>query len=993
MLARLSNFENQVSLIEGSGIQFLDFGFCPAPKLLAEGNFIDGKASGFGLGEKEIPILLAIDAQGGLSLPNNRREKFSGTPTQFSTGIDSLRAFDAAWLPIPYFQMKTDGTFLPGPFNWARIRIKCLDQPDEFGNHIRITVAFDTNIQNVKTGVGYLTPTHTDIDSGKVFGLATDVALLDAFVLTPWVRKWIEREWGGGLKTSRGTPLGEEQKEELRAEWPGAALGKYIHAMSLLAHEVKLPRIKILGNSYRGGNPVVEANLILDIGNSRTCAVVLEKHPDQRGNLANSYTLELRDLGESHLVYSEPFESRVEFTQVEFGSGALSRESGRYDAFSWATFIRVGPEAARLASRRRGTEGATGLASPKRYLWDEASFPLDWRFNQPGSRSIEPLANEGVFVTLVNESGDALCDLDQNDPNRFPVINPRYSRSSMMTFAIAEILSQALGLINSPAQRLRMPNYDLARNLTKIVLTLPPAMPLQEQAILKKRASQACKLVWQALGHLDEEGKHIGNGHPPLPEVIIRYDEATCGQVVWLYSMITHQFGGSAPAMFQSIRRHFGDAAVRDETTLRVASIDIGGGTTDLVIADYCLEGKGTNVTIVPEQVFREGFSIAGDDILKRIIQVHVIGAIEEELRACGIADPTGITNELFGGDRANEDIQFKTLRRQFTTQILVPIGLALLHEYENIEKVSNLEPQYRLLTEIIPENLSEKVISFINDSAHHAGAQAFDIRKLRIVIDLNAINRTVEYGTEINRVLEALCEVVYTHNCDMLLLTGRPSKLAGIVSTVKRNLPLPVERIVQMQGFRSGTWYPFHRFGCIGDPKTTAAVGAMLCTISEGGLPNFLFRSDKLNLKSTTRFIGKLTKDSQIPSADVFYGDVKLDDPDYELPPGKSFDFRGAMWLGFRQLPIERWRASLIYVLDYADEESRRRYHPKTPLQVTLKRDIGGVRNGETERFEIAEVQAGDGTSLNRRGLKLQLQTLPDDSGYWLDSGHIKEA
>jgi hypothetical protein len=223
----------------------------------------------------------------------------------------------------------------------------------------------------------------------------------------------------------------------------------------------------------------------------------------------------------------------------------------------------------------------------------------------------------------------------------------------------------------------------------------------------------------------------------------------------------------------------------------------------------------------------------------------------------------------------------------------------------------------------------------------------------------------------------------------DVLLLTGRPSRLKGIAATVKSLMAVPPDRVIQMHGFRSGNWYPFHRLGCIDDPKTTAAVGAMLCTIAEGGIPNFLFRSDKLNLMSTTKFIGKLSRDGQIPESDVYYSDVNLDDPDYVFPE-KSFEFRGAMWLGFRQLPIERWRSSLIYILDYTDEESRRRLHPKTPLQVTLKRDL---RKGETERFEIAKVTTADGTDVNRRGLRLQLQTLPDDAGYWLDSGHVKEA
>lgn len=991
MLARLTNFESQISLIEGTGIQFLDFGFGKNIKLLSEGNFLDGELTKPS-GVVPVPILLEVDPQGNLKMPGVTGARYNGIPKHFYAGLDSLTSFNDQWLPLPFFQKRLDCSFVLGPENWVRFRFFRLETPDEDGNHFRLTLAIDTTIPDRQHEQSYLAPSRDDIEGGKIFGLVTSQEIQHHFITTDWITKWVERTWSSNLKNSKGQALTPIQIEEIKEEWPQIALAKYLHILSILEKEIELPNLKLLKNANDQSRPVVDTTLILDIGNSRTCAVVLEKHPDQQSDLRTSYTLELRDLGHSHMVYADPFESRVEFTQADFGSDALSRESGRSNAFMWPTFTRVGPEASRLAARRRGTEGATGLASPKRYLWDEAPFPLNWHFNQPNSLMVEPLANEGALLSLINESGDALCEMELDDPNRFPVLNPRYSRSSLMTFAISEILAQTLCLINSPSKRSRMPNYDLARRLKRLVLTLPPAMPLQEQAILRKRTQHACKLVWQSFGYLDADGNVSAADAPAIPEVIIRYDEATCAQVVWLYSMITSQFGGSAPSMFQATRRHFGDVKVRQENVLRVASIDIGGGTTDLVIADYTLEGSGTNVTIIPEQIFREGFSIAGDDILKRVIQIHVIRTIEDALQIGGLKDPSVVTKELFGADRANQDIQLKTLRRQATTQILAPLGLKLLSEYENLDMMASLEPIKITFEECLPHKVADNVIAFINDYAQQAGATNFDILQCPITIDLRAIHKTIEQGTEINRVLEALCELIHAHNCDVLLLTGRPTRLKGIVSTVKRLLPLPIEKIIQMNGFRSGSWYPFHHFGCIGDPKTTAAVGAMLCTISEGGLPNFLFRSDKLNLRSTTRFVGKLTNDGQIPKDDVFYSDVRLDDKEYELPDA-SFEFRGTMWLGFRQLPLERWRSSLIYVLDYADDESRKRLHPKTPLKVVLRRDAGGIKKGETERFEISEVLGNDGTQLNRRFLTLKLQTLPDDTGYWLDSGHVKEA
>ena len=120
---------------------------------------------------------------------------------------------------------------------------------------------------------------------------------------------------------------------------------------------------------------------MLDVGNSRTCGLLIEAAGELGINLNNSYELALRDLSHPEGVHTKPFESRVEFAQAWFGKNHLSRLGGRADAFVWPTMTRVGPEATRLAARRRGTEGNTGMSSPKRYLWDEEPQTREWRFN------------------------------------------------------------------------------------------------------------------------------------------------------------------------------------------------------------------------------------------------------------------------------------------------------------------------------------------------------------------------------------------------------------------------------------------------------------------------------------------------------------------------------------------------------------------------------------------------------------------------------------
>lgn len=100
----------------------------------------------------------------------------------------------------------------------------------------------------------------------------------------------------------------------------------------------------------------------------------MSDHADESNGLKQTYELQLRDLSEPHYLYNELFESRVEFSQAKFGKDNFSVESGRDDAFIWPSITRVGREASHMALLRQGTEGSSGISSPRRYLWDEESY-------------------------------------------------------------------------------------------------------------------------------------------------------------------------------------------------------------------------------------------------------------------------------------------------------------------------------------------------------------------------------------------------------------------------------------------------------------------------------------------------------------------------------------------------------------------------------------------------------------------------------------------
>ena len=128
--------------------------------------------------------------------------------------------------------------------------------------------------------------------------------------------------------------------------------------------------------------------------------------------------------------------------------------------------------------------------------------------------------------------------------------------------------------INSPVAATNRP-HSAPRRLRRAILTLPTAMPLAETQAVRPPGQYAIRLTWRALG-LEED-------HAPEP--FLQWDEATSTQIVFLYNEIRRNFQGDAALFFQVFGR--ARESYGESTCLRLASIDIGGGTTDPIITTY----------------------------------------------------------------------------------------------------------------------------------------------------------------------------------------------------------------------------------------------------------------------------------------------------------------------------------------------------------------------------------------------------------------------
>ena len=112
----------------------------------------------------------------------------------------------------------------------------------------------------------------------------------------------------------------------------------------------------------------------------------------------------------------------------------------------------------------------------------------------------------------------------------------------------------------------------------------------------------------------------------------------------------------------------FGDEA----NEIRIACIDIGGGTTDLMIAKYNFESKIDDY-IRGQVLHQDGISLGGDQLVKRLLETIVVPAF---------ADSLGLEEEdvqvLFGPE-VPRNRELRAQRVSWMNRLFVPLAQAYL--------------------------------------------------------------------------------------------------------------------------------------------------------------------------------------------------------------------------------------------------------------------------------------------------------------------------
>ncbi len=971
-----------ITLIPNSGIQFWDVDLDEATLPRQSRTFweepLGEPKDASGAERVRLHELLRDQETGQFVDPFSR----DAPPADETYPISARHAFDlhlGRWVPLPYFMLLSrvstgQEVYQHGPSNWARGRL--VPHPSAApGRTHRLTLAFDTTL--LPQGAGhYAAPSPDDSTHQQEFVFVADPAANAWFLDETWVGDWLREMLVEMLTAARGGRA--LRPEDLSRGCEHYA--RYQVMLGLLDAAEVMPRVVLMETlSGKHGDRPVAVDLALDIGHARTCGILIEEHPGEGMNLSDSYPLTLRDLSRPECLHDRPFDSRIEFSSASFGRDPVSKLSGRAAAFSWPSPVRVGPEAVRLAGARLGNEGATGLSSPKRYLWDIRPATQGWRFNGQASDGERTGPVRGPIMVSVTEDGSVL----RQSPKRSgqPAMRPRFSRSSLFTFMLAEILLQALGQMNAPGTRAQRRDANKPRHLRSVLLTMPPGMPVAEQQILRARADGAVLLAWDMLGW-------TGSVEPPRVKATL--DEATATQIVWLHNEVTERLQGDAGALLDLVGRP--REVPPDGATvpsLRVASIDIGGGTTDLMITTYVTQGGDA---ILPKSEFRESFKIAGDDVLERIITTVTLPAFASALSAAGVADPRALLNRALGQDQGGQSEPERHRRRLFVSMVLEPLGIAVLQAYEAIEGLTVGEVLQKTVGEILGDGLvrSGRALGYLEEMSEASGGRGFRVADVVIAVGSQQIEPVV--ASVLGPALADLCEVVWHYDCDVLLLSGRPSRLRVIGDMVLAKAPVAPHRIIGMHRYRVGDKYPFRdASNRIEDPKTTAVVGAALCVQAEGRLRNFMLRTNGLSMRSTARYLGKMDNNGQIREENVLLRNLDLDGPpaqDVSFP----ISFQTVTQLGFRQLPVARWNATPLYMMEFANPDNA--HSMDLPLKVTVaRREIDPeAMDAEVQRetFKPVEIVDASGATQHIDVVTLRLQTLDDQDGYWRDTGRL---
>jgi hypothetical protein len=522
----------------------------------------------------------------------------------------------------------------------------------------------------------------------------------------------------------------------------------------------------------------------------------------------------------------------------------------------------------------------TSVSSPKRYLWAYDQSWLEgafWYMADPHDRVKTGTFGaklQGPLLKYLHEDDrdfllDPKLELNEDALATEMPIKPQHAPRTMMVLAIYELLCQAYSYCNSLGYRRQTSDSARSREIRSLTLTFPSGMFQPEKDRFKRQCQKAINIFSRTMGKFQKE----------KPALTFSIDEASAVHLTYIWSELK-MLGQDPRLWFATLAREHkpkrkpgeegeaeeeaakvgampagrrrsrtrprrpgagaGAAAAEPEEDdskgkeLRIACIDIGGGTTDMMIAKYTYQ-PGIDDQVHGKVLHTDGLSIAGDQLVKRLLEkvivptfADAIGLEEEDIQL--LFGPEVPKNRGFGSDRIN-----------WVNRLFVPLAETYIQmSVDGIteEEISHTDPD--IVDPAVLESL-EQVCNQLRGPGYYNVNQ-----DLGMTYDKSAFEEVVH--EVFDDLLFDFCGRIVDHEADVVLLAGQPTKIGYIQELINMYVPLPASRIIPMFNHYAGNWYPYqdvkgHAPGLIVDPKSAVVVGAAIEFMARNGmLPQFNF-------------------------------------------------------------------------------------------------------------------------------------------------------
>lgn len=910
--------------------------------------------------------------------------------------------FENTWMPFPYFLLK-NGKSEFGPTNWCRFKLIPIDSNEKLKKY-NLLLAFDTRTTFENDVFDELSQTpffSNDYEKSKEYSICNNEYKLLGYLSESFNCDWVDKFLLKHFHNLEDINDFKGQKPKLNY------LSQYICFINYIQQLNILPIVTLFSNkNVAHGN----VDLVVDIGNSRTCAVLFDE-----GNFKKASPLELQNFSEPILDGNlnknrESFDMRLAFREADFG-GKFGLVNSRQ--FVYPSMIRLGKEANKLIHKatnmNTGAEKTSTFSSPKRFMWDTIPQKQEWEFVQFEGEKAKPIYIEGISEQL-NSDGSL------NTEGNGGIIN-HYSRKALMTFSFLEILAQAKMQINSYEQRSHWGNESMPRRINRIIVTCPTAMSRVEQIALRKCAEDAAIMLerfYKDEYYTEIDQKKVRSEVKVIPssnnlsnkgeKAEWIYDEATAAQFVFLYAEIGERYLRKVKDYFDFYGKVRNDLEEYNKKSLTIGSVDFGAGTTDVMIAAYKYEDGAGQCSLAPVPLFWESFYKAGDDLVKELIHQLIIegkySSIENKMKSLGLSPNVIVekNNDFFGGD-TGMSFKNKQLRADFNIQVSVPI----VSFYLELIKQNNSESKILSFSDIFSNDLPPK--SVLNHFQQHYG---FEFESLQWLYEPKVISSIIE--KTFDSLIGKISSLFSHYDCDIVLISGRPASLKPLTDVFLKYYAISPNRMKSMNDYRVGKWYPEdkrYKFidgnGKFTNPKSIITTGAMIGHIAENeGLNGFTLNLKELKEKlvSKTNYFGKLNDQFEYTNTLISIDNNQNNIEVFTLP----------LRIGVRQLDIASYPSRPFYTLNYnefkledrvkgrLDNENenniqavqsginaeKEKIRKNMPLKITISRDI----NEDIELLRIEEILDKEGNQMNINFFNLQVQSMSEVDDFWLDSG-----